>query len=311
MRLSAVPPCVRRTTEDFATSHHFRSVSQILNLINHHGTPQESSSRAVLRGVLTRGEVAVRCAERNLAFKTKAASFQAVLFAVSLKDKIDAQILYAHGSQARLSARNLRQPIKAGMIFARKTTWRSRLDLEDLDETSSRKFSARQQHNDGPERTRPLRQFANYASKETLGQVHAGGFLHHMILINKDGAAPPLLSPDAGSDPVLRLAGLPGRWRTSCAASPSPGAPVRARHSARLTQSPIRFFRKFRTGTAFVSTKRTLLGNPRGNGFALQARRRPCPPANPASREKMRCGDPSTRSISRAIRTFPLPPMGR
>jgi hypothetical protein len=50
--------------------------------------------------------------------------------------------------------------MKAGMIFARKTTWRSRLDLEYLDETSSRKVSARQQHDDGQKRTRPLRQFA-------------------------------------------------------------------------------------------------------------------------------------------------------
>jgi hypothetical protein len=75
----------------------------------------------------------------------------------------------------------------AGMIFARKTTWRSRLDLEYLDETSSRKVSLRQRQDDGPPRTRPLRQFADYASKETLGQVHAGGFLHHLILINEDG----------------------------------------------------------------------------------------------------------------------------
>ena len=75
--------------------------------------------------------------------------------------------------------------MKAGMIFARKTTWRSRLDLEYLDETSARKASSRQQYNDGPKR--PLRQFADYASKETLGQVHAGGFLHHLILINEDG----------------------------------------------------------------------------------------------------------------------------
>jgi hypothetical protein len=59
--------------------------------------------------------------------------------------------------------------MKAGMIFARKTTWRSRLDLEYLDETSSRKVSARQQHDDAPKRTRSLRQFADYASKETLG----------------------------------------------------------------------------------------------------------------------------------------------
>jgi hypothetical protein len=39
--------------------------------------------------------------------------------------------------------------MKPGMIFARKTTWRSRLDLEYLDETSGRKASSRQQH-DGP-----------------------------------------------------------------------------------------------------------------------------------------------------------------
>ena len=32
-----------------------------------------------------------------------------------------------------------------------------------------------------------LKQFADYASKETLGQVHAGGFLHHLILLNEDG----------------------------------------------------------------------------------------------------------------------------
>jgi len=30
--------------------------------------------------------------------------------------------------------------MKAAMIFARKTTWRSRLDLEYLDETSNRKL---------------------------------------------------------------------------------------------------------------------------------------------------------------------------
>jgi hypothetical protein len=88
--------------------------------------------------------------------------------------------------------------MKAGMIFARKTTWRSRLDLEYLDETSSRKVSSRQRHDDGQKRTRPLRQFADYASKETLGQVHAGGFLHHLILINEAGSrtAPSQLTND-------------------------------------------------------------------------------------------------------------------
>ena len=88
--------------------------------------------------------------------------------------------------------------MKAGMIFARKTTWRSRLDLEYLDKTSSRKVSSRQEQDDGPKRSRPLRQFADYASKETLGQIHAGGFLHHLILINEDGSrtAPSQLTND-------------------------------------------------------------------------------------------------------------------
>ena len=78
--------------------------------------------------------------------------------------------------------------MKAGMILARKTTWRSRLDLEYLDETSARKASSRQQQDGGPQRISPLRQFADYASKETLGQVHAGGFLHHLIVTNEDGS---------------------------------------------------------------------------------------------------------------------------
>ena len=73
------------------------------------------------------------------------------------------------------------------MIFARKSTWRSRLDLEYLDENSERKVSQRERIEPDVEKSaigRNLRQFADYASKESLGQVHAGGFLHHMILAN-------------------------------------------------------------------------------------------------------------------------------
>jgi hypothetical protein len=90
--------------------------------------------------------------------------------------------------------------MKHGIIFARKSTWRSRLDLEYLDETSNRKVSARQRHEDGSQdsRVRPLKQFADYASKETLGQVHAGGFLHDLIRVNADGTstAPSKLTND-------------------------------------------------------------------------------------------------------------------
>ncbi|MDX2081383.1 MAG: hypothetical protein SFU53_11425 [Terrimicrobiaceae bacterium] len=83
------------------------------------------------------------------------------------------------------------------MIFPFKKTWRSRLDLDYLDENSARKRTARQGNGlEGTDARRKLRQFADYASKETLGQVHAGGFFHHRILANPDGTrcAPSQLS---------------------------------------------------------------------------------------------------------------------
>ncbi len=89
--------------------------------------------------------------------------------------------------------------MKNAMIFPRKRTWRSRLDLDYLDETSERKTSMRMNQGDPAECTttgQKLKQFTDYASKETLGQVHGGGFLHQMMLINADGSrtAPSKLS---------------------------------------------------------------------------------------------------------------------
>ena len=81
--------------------------------------------------------------------------------------------------------------MKNGIIFPFKKTWRSRLDLEYLDERSERKISAQQRYGESSENSRAgkkLKQFADYASKESLGQVHAGGFLHHQILANPDGS---------------------------------------------------------------------------------------------------------------------------
>jgi hypothetical protein len=88
--------------------------------------------------------------------------------------------------------------MKNGMIFAHKSTWRSRLDLEYLDGTSQRKIAARETLGTKPEVARKLRQFSDYASKETLGQVHAGGFLHDLIRVNADGTstAPSKLTND-------------------------------------------------------------------------------------------------------------------
>ncbi len=79
--------------------------------------------------------------------------------------------------------------MKNGIIFARKSTWRSRLDLEYLDETSQRKVSQREGHGRAERFSlgQKLKQFGDYASKETFGQVHAGGFLHHLFVENPDG----------------------------------------------------------------------------------------------------------------------------
>ena len=58
------------------------------------------------------------------------------------------------------------------MIFARKTTWRSRLDLECLDETSTFGAPAARRRDEKIEAD----QFVDYASKETLGQFTRADF---------------------------------------------------------------------------------------------------------------------------------------
>lgn len=79
--------------------------------------------------------------------------------------------------------------MKNGQIFAHKSTARGRLDLEYLDETSSRKASLRERANMDQQIGKKLKQFTDYASKESLGQVHAGGFLHYQIRFNADGTS--------------------------------------------------------------------------------------------------------------------------
>ena len=86
--------------------------------------------------------------------------------------------------------------MKNGQIFARKSTARGGLDLEYLDETSRRKVSLRKREEMDEQIGKKLKHFTDYASKETLGQVHVGGFLHNHICINPDGTntAPSKLS---------------------------------------------------------------------------------------------------------------------
>jgi hypothetical protein len=88
--------------------------------------------------------------------------------------------------------------MKNGQIFAHKSTAKGRLDLEYLDETSRRKVSLRERQDLNEQIGKKLKGFADYASKETLGQVHVGGFLHDLTRINPDGTstAPSRLSND-------------------------------------------------------------------------------------------------------------------
>lgn len=79
--------------------------------------------------------------------------------------------------------------MKNGQIFAHKSTARGRLDLEYLDETSGRKVSLRERADLEQQIGKKLKGFVDYASKETLGQVHAGGFLHDFVRVNPDGTS--------------------------------------------------------------------------------------------------------------------------
>jgi len=79
--------------------------------------------------------------------------------------------------------------VKNGQIFAHKSTARGGIDLEYLDETSRRKASLRERADMEQQIGKNLKHFTDYASKETLGQVHARGFLHHSIRMNPDGTS--------------------------------------------------------------------------------------------------------------------------
>ncbi|HEY5812294.1 MAG TPA: hypothetical protein VIT23_06550 [Terrimicrobiaceae bacterium] len=120
--------------------------------------------------------------------------------------------------------------MKNGQIFARKSTARGGLDLEYLDETSRRKISLRKRENMDQQIGKKLKHFTDYASKETLGQVHVGGFFHNHICINPDGTntAPSKRTP---FHPRLAKEALPAQ-----AAIP---------HGAQTLLAPVRLHRLF------------------------------------------------------------------
>jgi hypothetical protein len=107
--------------------------------------------------------------------------------------------------------------MKNGQIFAHKSTARGGLDLEYLDETSRRKVSFRERADVDQQIGKKLKHFTDYASKETLGQVHAGGFLHHSIRMNPDGTS---TAPSQLSNPE-RKQRIAEAWRKHLAKFPS------------------------------------------------------------------------------------------
>jgi hypothetical protein len=77
--------------------------------------------------------------------------------------------------------------MKNGIILSQcKSTWTSRLDLEYLDETSAVKQEQAKKR--GNQIGKKLQQFADYASKELVGQVHAAGYFHDLVAENPDGS---------------------------------------------------------------------------------------------------------------------------
>jgi hypothetical protein len=79
--------------------------------------------------------------------------------------------------------------MKNGVIAAKKSTWRSKLDLDYLNEESEVK--ERQQTKEDRKVGAQLRQFNAYASKEFTGNVHVAGFLHDRVAANPDGSNTP------------------------------------------------------------------------------------------------------------------------
>ncbi len=96
--------------------------------------------------------------------------------------------------------------MKNGQIFARKSTNRGIVDIEYLDETSQKKEWLRERALNKSEVGKKLKAFADYASKETIGQVHVGGFLHNMVRMNRDGSstAPTSLSNEERKQRIVK-----------------------------------------------------------------------------------------------------------
>jgi hypothetical protein len=94
-----------------------------------------------------------------------------------------------------------------GMIVIKKTTWKSKLNVDYLDELSPEK--QRQLLKKGEVKTigEKLSQFNAYADKDNLGRVYVGGFFHQAVAENPDGThtAPANLPKDEVKQRLLKI----------------------------------------------------------------------------------------------------------
>ena len=94
LSFSAVPPCVRRTTGDFATSHHFLlRLPKYLTSLKIMAYPKKAPAAQFHVDCSLEAKSRFAALHEAFGFKTKSATFEAVVYAISLKDKIDPQIL--------------------------------------------------------------------------------------------------------------------------------------------------------------------------------------------------------------------------
>ena len=123
--------------------------------------------------------------------------------------------------------------MKNGQIFAHKSTNRGVLDIEYLDETSQKKEWLRERALNKSEVGKKLKAFADYASKESIGQVHCGGCLHNMVRINPDGTStsPTFLSNEERKKRIVES------WLKHLAAFPSSSRKPVIQHRLVLSRS--------------------------------------------------------------------------
>jgi hypothetical protein len=121
--------------------------------------------------------------------------------------------------------------MKNGMIVTKKTTWTSKVEVDYLDELSPKKQRQLREKNMSAIGEK-LRQFNEYADKDNLGRVYAGGFFHKAVAQNPDGTftAPANLPKDEVKRRLLKT------WRHHLRKKSAPRGIVQHRFVISMSQ---------------------------------------------------------------------------